>query len=57
MSIVASENAHEASSTTQAFQVWQEGVARYSEYRVAELASKKYEPQCCVIPKAIADRI
>lgn len=26
------------------FQVWQEGVARYTEYRIAELASKKYRP-------------
>ncbi|HEV2764907.1 MAG TPA: hypothetical protein VGV38_18135 [Pyrinomonadaceae bacterium] len=26
------------------FQVWQEGVARYTEYRVAELAAKSYRP-------------
>lgn len=26
------------------FQVWQEGVARYVEYRVAELAARKYKP-------------
>lgn len=26
------------------FQVWQEGVARYTEYRIAELAAKKYTP-------------
>lgn len=26
------------------FQVWQEGVARYTEYRVAELAARKYRP-------------
>lgn len=26
------------------FQVWQEGLARYTEYRVAELAAKKYKP-------------
>ena len=26
------------------FQVWQEGVARYTEYRIAELASKNYKP-------------
>lgn len=26
------------------FQVWQEGVARYTEYRVAELAAKNYKP-------------
>ena len=27
-----------------AFQVWQEGVARYTEYRVAELAAEEYRP-------------
>jgi hypothetical protein len=27
-----------------AFQVWQEGIARYTEYRVADLAAAKYEP-------------
>jgi len=26
------------------FQVWQEGVARYTEYRIAELAAKRYRP-------------
>lgn len=26
------------------FQVWQEGVSRYTEYRVAELAAKRYKP-------------
>ncbi|MGQ0760746.1 MAG: hypothetical protein ACT4OT_01825 [Acidobacteriota bacterium] len=26
------------------FQVWQEGVARYTEYRVADLAAKSYRP-------------
>lgn len=26
------------------FQVWQEGVARYTEYRVAELAAERYRP-------------
>ncbi len=26
------------------FQVWQEGVARYTEYRIAELAARKYKP-------------
>ena len=26
------------------FQAWQEGVARYTEYRVAELAARKYKP-------------
>jgi hypothetical protein len=26
------------------FQVWQEGVARYAEYRVAELAARSYRP-------------
>lgn len=26
------------------FQVWQEGVARYTEYRMAELAAKRYQP-------------
>lgn len=26
------------------FQVWQEGVARYTEYRMAELAAKRYKP-------------
>jgi hypothetical protein len=26
------------------FQVWQEGVARYTEYRIAELAAKRYKP-------------
>ena len=26
------------------FQVWQEGVARYTEYRIAELAAKSYRP-------------
>jgi hypothetical protein len=26
------------------FQVWQEGVARYTEYRIADLAAKKYKP-------------
>jgi hypothetical protein len=27
-----------------AFQVWQEGVARYTEYRLAELAAEEYRP-------------
>jgi hypothetical protein len=27
------------------FQMWQEGVARYTEYRIAELASKRYKPR------------
>src|SRR4051812_47058762 len=26
------------------FQVWQEGIARYTEYRVAELAASRYKP-------------
>lgn len=26
------------------FQVWQEGTARYTEYRIAELAARKYQP-------------
>jgi hypothetical protein len=26
------------------FQVWQEGIARYTEYRLARLAAKKFEP-------------
>ena len=26
------------------FQVWQEGIARYTEYRIADLAAKKYKP-------------
>lgn len=26
------------------FQVWQEGVARYTEYKIAELAARKYTP-------------
>ncbi|MGA9994135.1 MAG: hypothetical protein WBP93_01920 [Pyrinomonadaceae bacterium] len=26
------------------FQVWQEGIARYTEYRIAELAAKNYQP-------------
>jgi hypothetical protein len=26
------------------FQVWQEGMARYTEYRIAELAAKKHKP-------------
>ncbi|MEK6756205.1 MAG: hypothetical protein AABZ02_08650, partial [Bacteroidota bacterium] len=26
------------------FQVWQEGVARYTEYRIAELAAESYRP-------------
>ena len=26
------------------FQVWQEGIARYTEYRIAELAAKKHKP-------------
>ena len=26
------------------FQLWQEGIARYSEYRIAELAARKYKP-------------
>jgi hypothetical protein len=26
------------------FQIWQEGVARYTEYRVAELAARSYKP-------------
>lgn len=26
------------------FQIWQEGMARYTEYRIAELAAKKYKP-------------
>jgi len=26
------------------FQVWQEGVSRYTEYRIAELAAKSYKP-------------
>ncbi|HZS09583.1 MAG TPA: hypothetical protein VFD58_32445 [Blastocatellia bacterium] len=26
------------------FQLWQEGIARYTEYRVAKLAAKRYEP-------------
>ncbi len=26
------------------FQLWQEGVARYTEYRIAELATRKYKP-------------
>ncbi len=26
------------------FQVWQEGIARYTEYRMADLAAKKYKP-------------
>jgi hypothetical protein len=26
------------------FQVWQEGIARYTEYRIAEIASGKYKP-------------
>ena len=26
------------------FQVWQEGIARYTEYRIAELAARKYKP-------------
>jgi hypothetical protein len=26
------------------FQVWQEGIARYTEYRVAELAARRYRP-------------
>jgi hypothetical protein len=27
-----------------AFQLWQEGIARYTEIRLAELAAAKYEP-------------
>src|SRR5262249_23104111 len=27
-----------------AFQVWQEGIARYTEYRLAELAAAEYKP-------------
>ena len=27
-----------------AFQFWQEGIARYTEYRVAQLAAEKYKP-------------
>lgn len=26
------------------FQIWQEGVARYTEYRIADLAARKYKP-------------
>ena len=26
------------------FQLWQEGIARYTEYRIAELAARKYKP-------------
>jgi hypothetical protein len=26
------------------FQLWQEGIARYTEFRIADLADKKYEP-------------
>jgi hypothetical protein len=27
------------------FQMWQEGIARYTEYRIAALAAKKYQPR------------
>lgn len=27
------------------FQLWQEGIARYTEYRIAELASRRYRPR------------
>jgi len=26
------------------FQIWQEGIARYTEFRMADLAAKKYSP-------------
>lgn len=46
------------------FQGWQEGVARYTEYRIAELAARKYKPSRRVRAlkdytpfKAIADEI